>query len=420
MIVGSGGREHALAWAVRAADVIYTAPGNPGTAEFGQNIPIQVDDLEALVGFARDEQIDLVVVGPEVPLAAGLADALVEGGVPCFGPSAAAAEIESSKAFAKAFMQRYQIPTAEWRHFHADQIEEAKAYAYTLGRCVVKASGLAAGKGAIMCANHSDAEQTLHDVLVKETLGDAGQEVVVEEWMEGEEASLFVITDGDDYRVLNPAQDHKRVYDYDQGPNTGGMGAYAPAPVMNQALTHTVCKKIIEPVLEGMAREGRLYKGCLYVGLMITNQGPRVVEFNCRFGDPEAQVVLPLLAGDPIQLLWSAATRGIGNLESISRPSLSAACVVLASGGYPDSYAKGHVITGIQAASEVPGALVFHAGTRSSGGDTLTAGGRVLGVTALDATLSQAIHVAYQAADLINFEGKHARRDIGHRALSRE
>ncbi len=419
LIVGSGGREHALAWFVRGADALFIAPGNPGTAQFGKNIPVPATDLTGLVSFARNEKVSLAIIGPEVPLAEGLADALGNVGIPCFGPSAAAAEIESSKAFAKAFMQRHQVPTAQWQHFHSDQMEDAKSYAQTLGRCVIKASGLAAGKGAIMCEDIADSERALHDLMIQGSLGDAGKEIVIEEWMEGEEASMFVLTDGDDYLLLDSAQDHKRVFDHDQGPNTGGMGAYAPAPVMTQSLIETTCSRIIEPVLEGMAREGRLYKGCLYAGLMITDQGPKVVEFNCRFGDPEAQVVLPLMGGDSIEILLRAATGGIGNLR-LEKQSSAAACVVLVSGGYPGSYEKGCVISGLEAAGEVPGALVFHAGTKSDGGNILTAGGRVLGVTAINTTLAGAIDHAYQAADLIEFDGKHLRRDIGHRALYRE
>ena len=419
LIVGSGGREHALAWAVRGANRLFIAPGNAGTAEFGANVDIEATDTEALVSFSRRENIDLVVVGPEVPLASGLADALGQGGIACFGPSAAAAEIESSKAFAKAFMQRHNVPTAQWQAFLPDQIEEAKAYARTLGRCVVKASGLAAGKGAIMCEDEASSDRALHELLTMGLLGDAGREVVVEEWMEGEEASVFALTDGDDYLVLDPAQDHKRAFDNDLGPNTGGMGAYAPAPVMTTSLINEVCRSIIEPTLEGMAYEGRRYTGCLYAGLMITDQGPRVVEFNCRFGDPETQVVLPLMGADPIEVLLRAANGGIGNLR-LTKQSLAAACVVLASGGYPDSYNKGFPISGLNAAREISGALVFHAGTRSDDQKILTAGGRVLGVTAVASSLRDAVSRAYEAADLIQFEGKHLRRDIGHRAFGRQ
>ena len=270
-----------------------------------------------------------------------------------------------------------------------------------------------------MCEHSSEAEKALRELLIDGNLGDAGKEVVIEEWMTGEEASLFILTDGDDYLLLDSAQDHKRVFDNDQGPNTGGMGAYAPAPVMTQQLIETTCSTVIEPVLQSMASEGRLYKGCLYAGLMITDEGPKVVEFNCRFGDPEAQVVLPLMDGDPMEMLLCASTGGIGNLR-YSAQSKSAACVVLASGGYPGSYPKGKVITGLKEASEVSGSLIFHAGTSTDGNSVFTNGGRVLGVTAIGSTLQDALHRAYQAADIIEFEGKHYRRDIGHRALHRE
>ena len=270
-----------------------------------------------------------------------------------------------------------------------------------------------------MCEDQVSSDRALHELLAMGRLGDAGREVVVEEWMEGEEARVFVITDGDDYLVLDPAQDHKRAFDDDLGPNTGGMGAYAPAPVMTTNLINEVCRSIIEPTLEGMAYEGRRYTGCLYAGLMITDQGPRVVEFNCRFGDPETQVVLPLMGADPIETLMRGANGGIGNLR-LTKQSLAAACVVLASGGYPDSYNKGYPISGLNAASEIPGALVFHAGTKSDDEIILTAGGRVLGVTAVASTLRDAVSRAYEAADLIRFNGKHLRRDIGHRALGRQ
>jgi len=419
LIIGSGGREHALAWTLKNAEELFVGPGNSGTQGLGHNIPLDPSDHQGIVSFARDERIDLVVVGPEQPLANGLADALDQGGIVCFGPSAVAAEIESSKSFAKAFMQRNSIPTADWRSFQSNQFAEAKTYAQQLGKCVVKASGLAAGKGAIMCENSSDSEKALQELLIDGNLGDAGKEVVIEEWMVGEEASLFILTDGDDYLLLDSAQDHKRVFDHDQGPNTGGMGAYAPAPVMTQQLIDRTCSTIIEPVLECMASEGRIYKGCLYAGLMITDEGPKVVEFNCRFGDPEAQVVLPLIAGDPIEMFLRTATGGIGNLR-FSPQSSSAACVVLASEGYPSSYQKGKLITGLEEAASVSELLVFHAGTSTDGDSVFTNGGRVLGVTAIGATLQEALRRVYQAADIIEFEGKHFRRDIGSRALNRE
>jgi len=417
LIIGSGGREHALAWALRHVEAQFIAPGNPGTQQFGENIPIPVSDLNGIVTFSRNENIDLVVVGPEVPLSEGLADALQEARIPCFGPSSAAAEIESSKVFAKTFMQRNGIPTAQWKSFQSGQFEDARAYAQTLGKCVVKASGLAAGKGAIMCKSIRDSENALTELMIDESLGDAGKHVVIEEWMEGEEASMFIMTDGEDYQLLDSAQDHKRLMDNDHGPNTGGMGAYAPAPVMTNKLIDRTRKEIVEPVLEKMASEGRIYSGCLYIGLMITDQGPKVVEFNCRFGDPEAQVVLPLIDGDPAEILLCAAKGGIGNLR-FTQQTKSAACVVLSSEGYPGTYEKGKVISGLKEASEVTGSLIFHAGTTHDGNNVLTAGGRVLGVTAIGSTLPEAIHHAYKAVDLIEFEGKHFRYDIGSRALN--
>ena len=415
LIVGSGGREHALSWAMRGAHTLFIAPGNAGTSGLGQNIPIGASQIEELAEFAHQEQIDLAVIGPEVPLALGLADALAEGSRAVFGPSAKAAEIESSKAFAKAFMQRHQVPTADWRAFSATEVEAAREHVRAMdGRCVVKASGLAAGKGAIVCTDEAAAEQAVVEMMVEGSFGEAGDEVVLEELMEGEEVSLFALTDGDDYVLLAPAQDHKRIHEGDLGPNTGGMGAYAPAPVADEALIDTARRSIIEPVLIGMASEGRPYKGCLYAGLMVTADGPRVVEFNCRFGDPEAQVVLPLLDVDPVELLHRAATGGLGNMR-VAEPSGAAACVVLASGGYPGSYQKGFGINGLAAAQEVPGAVVFHAGTRMEGDDIVTAGGRVLGVTAVGANLDIALDRAYEAVEVIHFEGMQFRRDIGYR-----
>ncbi len=419
LIVGNGGREHALTWVLREADALFIAPGNPGTEQLGMNVPIKVEDTEGLVAFAKKENIDLVVVGSEVPLANGLADAFQDAGISCFGPSASAAEIESSKVFSKGFMQRHGIPTAAWQHFDSTQMHEAKAYAHQLGKCVVKASGLAAGKGAIMCEDRFHSDHALRDAFISEKFGEAGKEVVIEEWMQGEEASVFVFTDGDDYLLLEPAQDHKRLLDQDLGPNTGGMGAYAPAPVITPDLMELVRSRIIEPTLEGMAHENRLYKGCLYVGLMITDQGPKVVEFNCRLGDPEAQVVLPLIGGDAEEIFWCSATHGIGNLR-LSKSSQTAACVVLASGGYGSDYRTGYPIHGLSEANEVSDVVIFHAGTKSQGDQIITAGGRVLGVTAVRPTLAEAVRTAYQAAELIEFEQKHCRRDIGHRALSRE
>lgn len=415
LIVGSGGREHALAWVLRKAGPIMVAPGNAGTASLGQNIPIESGDIKNLVDLAYKENIDLTVVGPEVPLALGLVDALRARGLAAFGPSAAAAEIESSKAFAKAFMARHNVPTAQWRVFESTQFKEARAYASSYhGRCVVKASGLAAGKGAIVCNNQDEVDAALQSIMADGTFGDAGRQTIVEERMEGPEVSLFALTDGDDYVLMAAAQDHKQIYEQDQGPNTGGMGAYAPAPVANADLVDAARRRIIEPVLEGMASEGRLYTGCLYAGLMVTDDGPKVIEFNCRFGDPEAQVVLPIMDSDPTEVLHRAATGGLGRTR-IAPASKAAACVVLASGGYPGTYEKGHVITGLDKAHEIPGVVVFHAGTKADEEQVVTSGGRVLGVTAVSNDLDSAFDAAYQATDCIDFEGCYYRRDIGHR-----
>ena len=414
LVVGSGGREHALAWTLRDASALFIAPGNAGTAAVGQNIPVQTSDFAGLVGFARSESVDLTVVGPEVPLADGLADAMADAGIAVFGPSAAAAEIESSKAFAKGLMRRCGVPTAEWQVFDQKSIEEANAFVQSKDDgCVVKVSGLAAGKGAIICEDSMQAVTVLHSILVGGTFGDAGQTVVVEERMKGQEASVFALTDGEDYVLLDTAQDHKRALDGDLGPNTGGMGAYAPAALVTEAMLDEVCKTIIEPTLAGMASEGRLYRGCLYVGLMLTDDGPKVVEYNCRLGDPEAQAVLPLLDVDALDLFMRGATGGIGSIR-VKSSGRSAACVVMASGGYPGAYKTGHAIAGLDEARKLEGIEVFHAGTRAEKGRILTAGGRVLGVTAVQSTLTKALDQAYAAADCIHWEGVHMRRDIGY------
>lgn len=415
LIVGSGGREHALAWVLRNAGSLFIAPGNAGTTGLGRNVPIAADDIDTLVDFAYREGIDLTVIGPEIPLALGLVDAMKTRGLAVFGPTAAAAQIESSKAFAKGFMQRHNVPTAQWRVFESNEFSSARTYAESYqGRCVVKASGLAAGKGAVVCGSLAEAEAALQSMMVDGVFGEAGQQVVVEERMEGEEVSLFALSDGADYVLLAAAQDHKQIFEDDQGPNTGGMGAYAPAPVATTELVETARYNIIEPVLEGMASEGRLYSGCLYAGLMVTQDGPKVVEFNCRFGDPEAQAVLPIINADCAEILVRSAVGGLGKMR-IESETMAAACVVLASGGYPGTYQKGHPITGLEQAEEHQGVVVLHAGTNLQKGRVVTSGGRVLGVTAVSPSLEDAFEAAYEAADCINFEGCYYRRDIGHR-----
>ncbi|MGI9175417.1 MAG: phosphoribosylamine--glycine ligase [Rhodothermales bacterium] len=421
LIVGSGGREHALAWALARSPqqpTLYIAPGNAGTEALGENIDLPASDVRALTEFAQEKAIDLVVIGPEVPLVEGLADRLEEAGIAAIGPSAAAARLEGSKAFAKAFMARYGIPTAAHRTFQADVYSEAVAHVEAQGGpLVVKASGLAAGKGAVVCVTTEEALQTLDEMMRQRTFGEAGDEVVIEEFMEGEEASVFALTDGEHYVLLPPAQDHKRAGEGDTGPNTGGMGAYAPAPIMTGRLLTQTCREIIEPVLAGMAAEGHPYRGVLYAGLMVTPAGPKVVEFNCRLGDPEAQAVLPLLDVDLADVFDKLASGRLQEVTLQARAGASA-CVVLASGGYPGTYEKGFSISGIEEAEET-GALVFHAGTGRNEDQVVTSGGRVLGVTGLGDSLGSALDAAYAAAEKIHFKGQQYRRDIGQKGLLR-
>ena len=421
LVVGGGGREHALGWALAPhASELFIAPGNAGTTALGQNVPIDPGDIDALVHFGLQENIDLTVVGPEVSLVHGIADAFDASRLPIVGPSSLASEIEGSKVFSKAFMARHDVPTAAWRSYAADQYAEAWAYVQEQGvPIVIKTSGLAAGKGAIVCMTLGEAEDALCRMMQTREFGAAGDEVIIESYMEGEEASIFAVTDGDDYVLLSPAQDHKRIGEGDTGLNTGGMGAYAPAPVITPSLLEKVCGAIIEPTLEGLAREGRIYKGFLYAGIMVTAEGPRVVEFNCRLGDPEAQVLLPLLDVNLAETLQYVAHGKLGN-HRVALHSGAAACVVMASGGYPGAYEKGFPVSGLEGAAELADTMVFHAGTQlGAKGQTMTAGGRVLGVTARGSSLEHALEKAYEAVGLIHFEGAYYRRDIGHRGLAR-
>ena len=428
LVVGGGGREHALAYALARSPrrpKLLCAPGNAGTAAAGsgpgqalaENVPVAAGDLDGLVRLAQDRAVDLVVVGPEAPLVAGLADRLAAAGVRVFGPSSAAARLEGSKAFAKAFMQRHGVPTAAARAFGRADYDAALAYveAHPLP-VVLKADGLAAGKGVVVAETREAAREALRQLLRDGAFGDAADEVVVEAFLEGEEASVFAVTDGTDYVLLAPAQDHKRIGEGDTGPNTGGMGAYAPAPVVTPEILRQVEDRIVRPVLAGMRAEGHPYRGVLYVGLMITAEGPQVVEFNCRFGDPEAQVVLPLLESDALDLFDAVADGRVAGVTVRQREG-AAACVVLASAGYPGSYEKGKPVEGLAEAERH--ALVFHAGTEAEGGRVVTSGGRVFGVTGLGATLQEALDHAYAGADAIRFEGKTLRRDIGQKGLAR-
>lgn len=423
LVLGSGGREHAITWALAQSPQrpeLFIAPGNPGTAALGTDVPIRATDAANLRKLVREEGIELVVIGPEQPLVEGVADVLRAEGARVVGPSAAAARLEGSKAFAKAFMQRHSIPTAAYRSFSAEQLDEALAYIDQHPEpLVVKASGLAAGKGAIVCAKREEARRALRWMMEEGGLGKAGSKVVIEAFLEGEEASVFALTDGRDYVLLAPAQDHKRIGEGDTGPNTGGMGAYAPTPVVTDFVLKRVAREIVEPVLAGMADEGHPYQGVLYCGLMITSEGPKVVEFNCRLGDPEAQVVLPVAEVDWVEVFDRVASGQVAGLK-VPAVRRTAACVVLASEGYPGSYQKGLPVEGLAAAEALPEVMVFHAGThRAEDGRLLTAGGRVLSVTAVADTLAAAIRRAYEAVEVIHFQGKYFRRDIGQKGLAR-
>ena len=416
LVIGSGGREHALYWKLSESpqtEQIYAIPGNPG---MGASAAIALDDHAEILRFVKKHEIGLVVVGPEVPLMNGLVDELEAAGIRAFGPRANAAEIEGSKSFAKDLMKKYGIPTARYEVFTA--AEPARAYIRQEGApIVVKADGLAAGKGVIVAMTEQEALDAVDAIMEDHSFGDAGARVVIEEFMEGEEASLLAFTDGTTIRPMISAQDHKRAYDGDRGPNTGGMGTYAPAPVMTPEMTERAVEEILKPTIAAMAKEGRVYRGCLYLGLMVTADGPKVVEFNARFGDPETQVVLPLLDSDLVAIMCACADGTLADVP-IRWKDGAAVCVVLASGGYPGHYDKGQEIHGL-ADAEAMGALVFHAGTAMKDGKLVTNGGRVLGVVGRGADISSAVDAAYAAATKISFKDAYYRKDIAHRALER-
>ncbi|HSQ41575.1 MAG TPA: phosphoribosylamine--glycine ligase [Fibrobacteraceae bacterium] len=422
LVIGSGGREHAIALAVSRSPLcteLVCAPGNPGMAALGTCFPVNVSDPHALLHLAQQERADFTIIGPEIPLVNGVVDLFRSEGLRIFGPTAGAAALEGSKAFSKAIMEKYHVPTAAFGTFH--DLASAQAFlAEHPAPIVVKASGLAAGKGAIVCMTDTEAHAAIEDMLgPKAVFGESGKTVVIEEFMEGEEVSLFAVCDGRDYVLLASAQDHKRVADGDQGLNTGGMGAYAPAPIATQSLVAEACRTIIEPTLVGMRSEGKPYTGVLYVGLMVTSQGPKVVEFNCRLGDPEAQVVLPLFPGDFLDLLLHAER---GELASYSVPKMpvcaSAAVVVVASQGYPGAYKSGLPVESLDAAIATK-AQILHAGTRMEEGQLVTSGGRVFGVVGLGSTLRQALDVAYAGVAQVRFPGAFYRNDIGKKGLAR-
>jgi len=420
LLIGNGGREHAIAWKLAQSkdlDKLYIASGNPGTARCGQNVPIKAEDTDKLLTFARENRVGLVVVGPEDPLAAGIVDAFESAGIKAFGPAAAAARLEADKAFAKQLMRSASIPTAEARTF--DRFADAKAYIATRDEAVVvKAAGLAKGKGVFVCDDPADGILAAEKIMCDKIFGPAGDKIIVEDKLLGEEASILAFVDGRNIYVMESSQDHKPIGDGDTGPNTGGMGAYSPAPVVTEEIMSQITREILVPVVDSMNRNGTPYKGVLYAGIMITPAGPRVLEFNVRFGDPETQPILMRLKSDLLQVCLAVCK---GTLEDVTlqwdpRPAV---CVVMASGGYPDNYQKGKKITGLDEAEQIQDVIVFHAGTKTQNGDIVTDGGRVLGVTALGQTIADAKIRAYQAVEKIKFEGAYYRRDIAGKAIKK-
>jgi phosphoribosylamine--glycine ligase len=419
LVVGSGGREHAIALKINESkklNSLYCIPGNPGTETIASNYSLNVSNHSTITEFCKEKKIGLVVIGPEQPLVDGLSDHLRKEGFKVFGPSAKAAKIESSKSFAKKIMIDAEVPTAKYLEFTFTQFDEALNYLESINYpTVIKADGLAAGKGVLICFNKNEAESAIREIFEHKIFGNAGNKLIVEEFLEGEEASIFAITDGENFICLPAAQDHKRIGDGDIGKNTGGMGAYAPASIITKELSKEIENKIIKPVLTQMIKTGNKFIGCLYAGLIITNSGPKVIEFNCRFGDPETQVVLPILDGDFLELLYSAAAGNI-NLEAVKYSGGCSVCVVAASKGYPDDYEKGFVIDGLE--NEVDDVIVYHAGTKKEMNNVVTNGGRVLGVTSVlkSFDLKLAKEKAYNAINNIRFDGIYFRKDISDKA----
>jgi len=443
LVIGSGGREHALVWKIKQSpkvNKIYCAPGNGGIAKDAECIDIKPEDVSGILDFAKKNNIDLTIVGPEVPLAAGIVDEFTKSGLNIFGPTKELARLEASKVFAKETMTRFGIPTADYKIFN--DVEKAKDCALRRGGplcppiagrpqgvaptypLVVKADGLAAGKGVIICKTEKEALAAIDDIMIKRIFGAAGDKIIIEDCLQGEEASFLVVSDGKEVAALASSQDHKRVFDEDKGPNTGGMGAYSPAPVVNEKMHKRIMKEIITPLLNGLAKEGKFYKGVLYAGIMITKTGPKVLEFNVRFGDPETQVILPRLNTDLVDLCLASITGKISEMK-LEWKNKSAICVVLASGGYPGDYKKGIEISGLDSSvfKGSPETYVFHAGTKISPQSPVTSpkyltnGGRVLNVVSLGGTMRQAFNNVYESAEMIKFEGMHYRKDIGYRAL---
>jgi phosphoribosylamine---glycine ligase len=419
LVLGSGGREHAMVLKLsesRNIEKIFAIPGNAGIGKLAGLKSIPLNDHDKIISFVKENKIDLTLVGPEVPLTEGIVNRFEKEGLMIFGPSKEAAELESSKAFSKNLMKKYGIPTADYRVF-TDYASARKYLEASPHPIVVKASGLAAGKGAVVCADLEESLKAIGEMMLDKCFGASGDEVVIEEFMTGEEASIFAVSDGTHYKILAPAQDHKAVYDGDKGPNTGGMGSYAPAPVVSPQMMKVIEEKIIAPTIKAMKTENRIYKGVLFAGLMITQNGPKVIEYNCRFGDPETQVILPLLDADFAQLAMDSAAGKLGGSSVLPVKQAYCLCIVLASGGYPGKYATGYPISGIEKAGSH--ASVLHSGTAEKNGETVTAGGRVLNVVAVSENLKKAKEAAYSAAGNISFTDKYNRSDIGDKGIAR-
>lgn len=419
LVVGSGGREHALVWKIaqsRLCDKIFCAPGNGGISQIAECIDIKADDVSGLLKFAQKEKIGLTVAGPEVVLSLGIVDEFEKAGLKIFGPAKLAANLEASKIFSKELMAKYRVPTAAFKVF--DNPEEAKKYIEKLGApCVVKADGLASGKGVVVAKTVDEAKNAVTSMMQEKIFGEAGNKIIVEERLEGQEASILVITDSKEVVSLASAQDHKRIFDNDEGQNTGGMGAYSPAPVVTPGLFKEILDKIIYRTIDGLAKEGIDYRGVLYAGVMLTKDGPKTLEFNVRFGDPETQAILPRLKSDLLEIMLVAREGRLSKIRSLEWDNRACVCVVCAAGGYPGNYAKDKEISGLDAAEKSDGIVVFHAGTKKAGNKILTSGGRVLGVTGLGDSIKEAINKTYSAVNKINFEGMHYRKDIGRKAI---
>jgi phosphoribosylamine--glycine ligase len=421
-LIGSGGREHAIAYKLIDSDQLeklYILPGNPGTAQLGENVDLDVNDNPAVLQFCKQKNIDLVIVGPEKPLVNGLSDSLRNNSIKVFGPSSNAARIESEKSYAKKLMKKYKIPTADYVEFSSDEYSSALDYLKTVSYPkVIKADGLAAGKGVIICNSFEEAEHTLISIFKEKIFGKSGDKIVIEEFLVGEEASIFAITDGENFVTLPSSQDHKRIGDNDTGKNTGGMGSYSPAPIITSKVLSEVEDKIISSILNALSQESNKFIGCLYCGIILTKDGAKVIEFNCRFGDPETQSVLPLLDGDFLELLYSAASGSL-NAKSIKYNGGSSVCVIAASKGYPDSYKIGYRITGFEKIDD-PEVVIFHSGTKLEGNRLLTNGGRVLGVTSIinQNNILEARNKAYSAIEKIHFNDIYFRKDIAAKAIN--